>query len=103
RNGNGTFATATTFASGDIADIALADMDSDSFLDIVTAGNGNEGGAILLNDGTGSFGAPIVFGPQSANAEALSVIVADFNQDGAPDIAVTVRNLNRIDVFLANP
>lgn len=64
--------------------IALADMDRDGHLDIVTA-NPNAGSVTLLfGAGNGSFGGRVDYG---AGSYPSFVAVEDLNQDGWPDVA----------------
>jgi len=101
--------------------LALADVDVDGDLDVVTANYYsyiNESSvSILLNDGSGSLtlaravdfpavsialDAPIPTGEQ-----AFNVAIADLNDDGAPDIVTSSEKEqtggSRISVILANP
>jgi cell division septation protein DedD len=68
--------------------LAVGDVNLDSHLDIVTANNTADTVSVLLGDGTGSFvlapGSPIPIG----TGAAFAVSIADFDQDGLPDIAV---------------
>ena len=71
--------------------LALADIDGDGFDDIIAAGGGEMTQGPLLvyfNDGHGRFGPP-----WESDTKAMFgfVAVADINQDGSLDVAVTVR------------
>jgi len=63
--------------------IALADVDRDGTLDVVTA-NGDGTVSILLGDGKGSF---VAKGAFPSGASPSDVVVADLTGDGAPDVA----------------
>ena len=81
--------------------IALVDVNGDGLLDVVAAepnlGNGSSWApssvSVILNNGKGGPGYVSGFGfPQTFIAAAgpkEGVVVADFNKDGAPDIAAT--------------
>jgi hypothetical protein len=79
-NGDGTFGTTQTYAvAGAPNSIALGDFNSDGTLDIVTTGTAEVD--VLLNNGAGSFAVAQSVGPAGS-----SVVVADFNNDGLPDL-----------------
>jgi hypothetical protein len=89
--GDGTFAPQATYAGGNTARqntgpavVALGDLNGDGELDIVSAGEGRRGVEVLMNLGKGIFpaagdDAPVEYDPDS-------VVVADVNQDGFPDL-----------------
>lgn len=93
--GNGTFQAGTYYADpkltdgtntfGNVDSVAIGDMNGDGFPDIVTsvAGNGFSGLSIYLNNGNGTFAAPI-FVPTPF--EGTTMTLADLNQDGLPDV-----------------
>jgi hypothetical protein len=74
-----------------VTDIAMsvlvADFNRDGKIDIVTGSE--HGGAILLGNGDGTFQPEIRYTPEVAATLAVS---ADFNGDGAPDLAVAGRD-----------
>jgi FG-GAP-like repeat len=87
----------------------IADVDNDGKLDAVTAncgsvcvgGPANAGGVSVIKGlGTGAFGAAQQFTVGSA---PQSVAVADFNRDGALDIASANSASNNVAVLLARP
>jgi subtilase family serine protease len=88
-NGDGTFGLPTVLAlDGAAADVALADVDGDTFLDIVTANRGPDSDSdgtvsVLLNDGSGGFGAGLEFGV-AGSPRALALGFMD--DDGFLDI-----------------
>jgi hypothetical protein len=91
-NGDGTFTqgAAYNFTSA-IERVAVGDLNLDGKPDLViTPGNsGYPLGAVmvLVGNGDGTFAAPVNYG--TALSSAIGVVVADFNGDGKPDIAVT--------------
>lgn len=94
-NKDGTFRPAGEHLTGPLPSaIVAADLNYDGKLDIVTANRVAEtttghpaGGtvSILIGQGDGSFQPPVHYG---GGAGPVAVVVADFNSDGQPDLAV---------------
>jgi hypothetical protein len=90
-NGDGTFQPRKTFPAVPGTEprwVAVADVNGDGKLDILTAGLGNPADnslSILLGNGDGSFRAPISL---AVGGSQNSLTVADVNGDGKPDITV---------------
>jgi hypothetical protein len=88
-NGDGTFALVQTRSvDSNISRAAVADLDGDGRPDVAAIGSrGSNGGRnalwILLTTPSGQLGAPVPYG-----GPAGGLAIADFNGDGAPDIAV---------------
>ena len=100
-NGDGTFQAPVFYpASGGVTAIAVADFNEDGIQDLVVADSGGDPGRfwILLGNGNGTFQIPVSYST-GAFAGSYSVTVADFNRDGAPDVAVALSNGTAI-VFL---
>jgi hypothetical protein len=92
---NGTFATAQNYAvAGPANSVAVGDFNHDGFLDVVTTGAEMD---LLLNNGNGTFAAYQQVGPAGS-----SVVAADFNGDGFPDLAQIDASQANIDVVLNN-
>ena len=82
-NSDGTFLPAQNFVAAESATgIATADFNSDGNLDLLVAGA--NGLFLLLGNGNGSFR---LSSTQPTTLPVLAPVVADFNGDGAPDIA----------------
>lgn len=68
--------------------MVAADVDNDGDADVVSADWWGTGVPVLLNNGNGTFGAPI-FNNLGASFGVGSVSVADFDGDGKVDVAAT--------------
>ena len=84
--GDGTFGPITSVTSGRIMGLAAGDVDGDGDLDVVTANASGNNVAIRLNNGNGSFAAPVLV--PVANAPS-AVALGDVTGDGFPDLVVT--------------
>jgi len=82
-DGHGGFPRTRIFAGSANKDPHAADMNGDGKLDIVATGHPDPIASVMLGDGSGGFGQPIDIsvgdGPQGSS-------IADFNNDGKPDI-----------------
>jgi hypothetical protein len=86
-----TFQDAVSFAVGDRPfSVAVADLDGDDILDLVSANLGSDSVSVLLGNGNGTFqdATPFVVG-----GAPRSVAVADINGDSRPDL-VTANDLS---------
>ncbi len=64
---------------------AIGDFNGDGRLDLAVPDPGDNGVAVLLGQGDGTFSPPVIY-PTGPNPDAVAV--ADFNGDGFPDLAV---------------
>jgi hypothetical protein len=103
-NGDGTFTPAAgspvTVGSGPYA-IAVADLNGDGKLDLVTANLGDNTLSILLGNGDGTFtpsGSPVAVG-----TEPSSIAVGDFNGSGRLGLAVTNWTGNSVSILMQKP
>jgi hypothetical protein len=102
-NGDGTFRAAESYAvEPGPQSVAVGDFDGDGRLDVAVAGFNpmtSEGTvAILRGHGDGTFQAAQNY---AAGSGASSVVAADFNRDGYPDLAVATFN-GTVSIFLGN-
>ncbi|MFC5865069.1 FG-GAP-like repeat-containing protein [Acidicapsa dinghuensis] len=91
-NGDGTFAAAGIVHSGSPGSpVAVADFNGDGKVDLAVATGGSGGVAetvtILTGNGDGTFNAPSS-SPSSNETAVTWIQVADFNQDGTPDVVL---------------
>jgi hypothetical protein len=105
-NGKGKFhaAAGSPFAAGHLPnDIAIADMNGDANPDLVIADHQSPFVTILLGDGKGEFrpapGSPV---DVHSNPHPHGVVVADFNEDGHPDVVTDSWGSNQIEVLLGD-
>jgi hypothetical protein len=103
-NGDGTFAASGSVNSGSTnSPIVVADFNGDGKLDIaVAAGTGtgtSELVTVLTGNGDGTFNSPFSGSPTSTSVTWIQV--ADFNQDGTPDVVLADSGGNAA-VFLNN-
>jgi hypothetical protein len=101
--GNGFFQNAASYAAGpNPAALAVGDLNGDGIADIV-AGNAPSGGpgtvSVLLGNAAGGFGAPQSF---ATDLSPAALIIADFNGDGHPDIAVAHPSRNTVSILIGN-
>jgi hypothetical protein len=84
---------ADTFAV-DGSDVDVADFNGDAIQDLVVAiaTNGSRT-AVLLGDGNGAFGQPLILADPGLNVPQY-VAVADYNLDGFQDLAMALANGN---------
>ncbi len=80
--------------------IAVADLDGDGSKDLVVACNASDSITVLMGAGGVYGGTPRFLPIGIAGAGAWDVVVADFNGDGRPDIAVSLQTAGKIAVFL---
>jgi hypothetical protein len=91
-NGDGTFQSVVNYASGGYGpmSVAAADVNGDGKADLLVANwSASASGAtvgVLLGNGDGTFQPAVTY--RSGGVTALSVAVADVNDDGKPDLLV---------------
>jgi len=101
-NGDGTLQSPTLYATGNNTNsVVLADFNGDGHLDAAVVNSGSETFSILLGNGDGTFGTAVSY--PTPYSTPFYLMVADFNQDSHPDLAVTFgsQSLN-VSVFLGN-
>jgi hypothetical protein len=99
-NDDGSFEAAVSFAAGDTpVSVAVADLDSDSVPDIVTANRHSGDLSVLLGNGDGSFQVAASF---AAGYTPISVAVADFDGDSIPDLVTANEWRSGVIALLGN-
>lgn len=92
--GTGSFGPVTTYSSGANsapASIAVADVNGDGQLDLLTANQANSTAGVLLGTGTGSFGPATTFSTGTASYPH-GLVVADVNGDTKLDLLTANTN-----------
>jgi hypothetical protein len=96
-NGNGTFQPPFEYSAGsESGPLATAQLNSDGNLDLVTATGPDA--YVLLGNGDGTFQQAV--GYATGTSVASGVVVADFNGDGAPDLAIGDNGSDYVPVVL---
>jgi fibronectin type 3 domain-containing protein len=84
---NGTLGSPSTRATTNAHRIALGRLDGDADLDVVGIGTDGNTASVLLNDGTGSLGAPVTYTVTHGSRDTIAT--GDVTGDGRDDIIVT--------------
>jgi hypothetical protein len=102
-NGDGTFGPPVKYAvGGNPTSVAVGDFDRDGIPDLaVTRANAHGVGdvAVLRGNGDGTFGDPSYY---FTGDNAVSIVTADFNRDGIPDLAVANPTRRSVQILLGN-
>jgi hypothetical protein len=107
-NGGGTFQTPVTYSlSAPPFALNTADFNGDGKLDLVTA-DMTSGLSVWLGNGNGTFQTAIITKPPQSFYSGTPLVIADFNQDGHPDIAAATMGVQadesvpNLTLFLGN-
>jgi probable HAF family extracellular repeat protein len=81
--------------------VAVGDFDGNGIPDLATANSGSNNVTVLLGNGSGGF-TTATGNPFSVGTSPYSVVVADFNGDGIPDLATANHGSSDVTVLLGN-
>src|SRR5207237_5016595 len=99
-HGDGTFPTALTTATGSRPlDLTVGDFNGDGRPDLAAADQTTDDVAVLLGQGAGLF-PNFRHLPTVAEGPAFVAVTADFNGDGAPDLATANADFGTVSVLL---
>lgn len=105
-NGDGTFQQATGFQIPSILDLEAAvvgDFNGDGKLDLAFASQSSDVVTILFGNGDGTFQGHIEYSVPSVSNNVNFMLAADFNGDGALDMALADFGANEVSVFVNQP
>jgi hypothetical protein len=100
--GDGTFAPATSYATGVVngmaTQVAIARLDGDPRPDIVVTNSGTQNVSVLLNAGNGTFGPATLY---AVGTGPFAVAVGDLNADGGSDLVVANSGSTNVSVLVS--
>lgn len=99
---SGVFTSITTYTTptqSNATDVAVADFDNDSHLDVVTVNNYTNSISVFAGNGTGSLSAPVSFAPLYTCKYAAW---GDFNGDSKIDLALLSNTSSNISILFNN-
>ena len=85
-------------ASGELEN-STNNPNSNTYLDIVTANQGDNTVSVLLNDGTGNFASAATY---TVGADPVAVAIGDFTGNGIEDIATLSGTDNSVSILFGN-
>jgi hypothetical protein len=95
------FTTQTISAGNSPISLRLADFNGDKKTDIVVVNSGgSDTVSVLLNEGGGSFSAPLA--TLTGGLGGIALASADYNHDGKADLAVVNNLSNNVSILLGN-
>ena len=77
--------------------MVIADLNNDGAPDLAASNSGGHDVSVLLNDGSGTFAAYMLYG---AGNNPYGVAAGDLNGDGAVDLATADHAANTVSVLL---
>jgi len=105
-NGDGTFQEAAGFQTPSILDVVtgvVGDFDGDGKPDLAFASQSTNVVTILFGNGDGTFRGHIEYAVPSVSNNVNFMVAADFNGDGALDMALADFGADEVSVFVNQP
>jgi hypothetical protein len=100
-NGDGSFQPGVSYSVGsEPQHLELADFNGDSIVDVVAVNANSASFSVLRGNGDATFQAAMT---RASRIGSFSPIVADFDTDGKPDLAILSNAFDVVDVFLNSP
>jgi len=98
-SGDGTKFTFNQSLNGgtSVSDIAVGDFNGDSKPDLALANQAADTASVLLNNGSGTFGAATSY---NVGDNPRGIAAGDFNEDGSPDLAVANQADDTVSVLM---
>jgi hypothetical protein len=80
--------------------IAVADFNGDGNLDIAVANRSSNDISVLLGKGNGTFAKAVNYSAGTGGPDPVSIVAADVNGDGKPDLIVADLGTKSVSVFI---
>ncbi len=96
-NGDGTFDPNVDYATGDARSITGQDVNSDNFIDLITANNSGSTISVSTGNGNGTFNTSVSFASGSGGS---SITTSDFNGDNIYDLLYSIQSDDKAAVAL---
>ncbi len=80
--------------------IAVADFNGDGNLDIATANRSSNDISVLFGNGNGTFAKAVNYSAGTGGPDPTSIVAADVNGDGKPDLIVADIGTKSVSVFI---
>lgn len=98
--GGGVFNTITSFPCGASPNwVSIADLNGDGYADVAVNNYSALSASVLMNNGAGSLGAPIIL---ACGDLPNAVTMGDVNGDGRPDVVIPGSNSNILTLYYGN-
>jgi hypothetical protein len=98
--GNGAFNPKVDYAATrGLTGVASADLNGDTFADLIVSRRNSSNVGVFLGDGRGAFGAMATFATES---QPHDIVTGDFNRDGKMDAAIANSSSNTVSVLLGD-